>query len=456
MYDDYTYEIGPVEGLGLSVPYVTSWNKSGEAEVSDAANCGSPFAVQQMLNDLGFGPLPVDGALGNKTFKALKDFAAGAGAPYDGTFPKGPVCSALVAAWEAKQAPAAPAPAPAPDAPTAPAPRGSKIVLSRARPLPLTRSGAGTGPTGGGVGGWWNAQTTLTKTAIVGGSALALVAVVALAMSGGRSKAEAATPNRRRGLVRRWDEPLPCRLCGGTARHEGPGHAYAPQLTARGYAKQACARCGGRGSHEGPGHAYEPPRMTPNRRRSRSAGIGTTTKQEQQAIRQWGWLRAAIRRHPNATEEERKTLVQLLHIEGFGGSKFSRGGTEPVWSSADVATKAVNDRLIWLREARTGRGDAASFHEARRRFGVNASAPRTRRLRRAMGATPVAAKRAARIRAARLRLRAAEAELSAAHDANRARVTQRQREALRERNAAARALELLVGPPRQREREEEG
>ena len=65
-----------------------------------------------------------------------------------------------------------------------------------------------------------------------------------------------------------------------------------------------------------------------------------------------------------------------------------------------------------------------------------------------------ARRKAARVHAARVRLQAAEAELSAAHDANRARVTMRQREALRARNAAARALELLVGPPRQDEGEE--
>jgi len=99
------------------VPY-TRFGKSQTGHVTEALNCGDPAAVQQMLNDLGFPVGAVDGSLGNKTFAALKAFAATKGVPYTpGSFPKGAICSALADAWTALKAPP---PVTKPVAPAAP------------------------------------------------------------------------------------------------------------------------------------------------------------------------------------------------------------------------------------------------------------------------------------------------------------------------------------------------
>ena len=188
------------------VPYKAADGKSGTGHATAAANCGSSFATQQMLNDLGYPVGAVDGQIGNATFKALKNFTAASGVSYTpGSFPSGAVCDALSAAWNAKNAPPPPPPAASPAAPTklslliAQMQKKGVKLPSTLTPPPLAEASKGD------VLGWWGDQSMAARVAM-GAGALALLGGIAyfIASSGGSQR---ATPNlrrkKRRGKVKR-------------------------------------------------------------------------------------------------------------------------------------------------------------------------------------------------------------------------------------------------------------
>lgn len=97
-------------GLGLDVPYVKFGTAHGTGTPTTALYCGDPFALQQMLTDLGFYSGMIDGNVGSESLAAVSKFADATGALYTkGTLPQGATCTALMAAWSALHAPAAPA-----------------------------------------------------------------------------------------------------------------------------------------------------------------------------------------------------------------------------------------------------------------------------------------------------------------------------------------------------------
>lgn len=204
---------------GVSVPYKTVAGVTRTADVTTAINCNSPFAVQQMLKDLGY-TVDVDGQIGNQTFAALKKFAAEHGASYaPGSFPKGDICSALTAAWQAKKGAAAPAPVKAP-APGLFVPssgtqyaalkkaiaQGQAAAKAKAAQQAAAKAAAQAAALAtqeaqaaaeGGIGDWWKNQSTAAKVAMgVGGLALVggLIYFAVL-----RKPAAKMTPNKARG-----------------------------------------------------------------------------------------------------------------------------------------------------------------------------------------------------------------------------------------------------------------
>lgn len=166
-------------GLGLDIPYVDSQGSNKTAHASNAQNCsddpGSARSLQQMLNDLGYGPLVVDGILGNATFKALDLFASQTGASYTkGTIPKGSICDAVINAWTAIKG--------TPVGGSLPIATGSGTIQRVTAVIPgsgpaaaathvfpsyMLRSGALAT-----VEDWWSNQGTVTKVGIVAGGAL--------------------------------------------------------------------------------------------------------------------------------------------------------------------------------------------------------------------------------------------------------------------------------------------
>jgi hypothetical protein len=208
-YGDYGYL-----GLGIDVPYVKFGTTSGVGHpvADNSGTCGDAFAVQQMLKDLGFYGAAIDGMFGTGTFKAIRLFAEANGVPYvSGTFPKTDVCQALINAWQAQMAPAAPAappPAAAPP-PTTVAPKPAPSLISMiqlapalqrirlTRPTTTTRAAAlAPAPTGtmDRIKRWWGSASTVQKLAVVGGGVAIVGGVLYLIMP----KTATANPRRRR------------------------------------------------------------------------------------------------------------------------------------------------------------------------------------------------------------------------------------------------------------------
>lgn len=186
-------------GFSLDVPMMKFGTQSAvgaPAAVSDG-KCGDSFALQQMLTDLGVYSGGVDGAIGSGTMTALRKFSEVTGVPYDkGTFPKAPMCQALMDTWAAKMAPAAT------PSTTTPASSGTaspfRVSAAAARALLKPKTGAPAGSTSrdvtvaGAGDGWWSEQGSTTKALVIGGG-LAVIGVAAYLMMGKR-----AVPNQRR------------------------------------------------------------------------------------------------------------------------------------------------------------------------------------------------------------------------------------------------------------------
>jgi hypothetical protein len=209
MYHQYGYL-----GLGIDVPYTTATGatKVGHPAADGSGTCADPFAVQQMLKDLGYYNKAVDGQFGTGTFTALASFAQSHGVSYTTAYPKADLCQALMDAWQANQsAPVSPAPPPAPGPAPAPAPGTPSIstispeVLQRfarlIRPgMLLPHPATATAPTRfstpapTGIKAWWSKASTTTKLAVVGGGVLALGALAYFLIP----MAAVANPRRRR------------------------------------------------------------------------------------------------------------------------------------------------------------------------------------------------------------------------------------------------------------------
>jgi hypothetical protein len=200
-------------GLGLDVPYTDPKGNLKTGHASLSTNCsddsgGGAFALQQMLNDLGYGPLVVDGQVGTNTFKALDAFAASTGTAYTkGSLPKGAICDALMAAWQHSAAPVGPSSSPGAvpvmtgpaSGPAAPAtgPGPSHLDLARLSKLIDIQNYK---PRSDGIVGWFQGQTTPIKIGVVVGGLALVGGVVYLVM---QPKPYAANRRRRHRRHRR-------------------------------------------------------------------------------------------------------------------------------------------------------------------------------------------------------------------------------------------------------------
>ncbi len=137
--------------------------------------CGSPFALQQMLADLGFYSGPVNGKIDAATLKAAADFARSRGVTkLSHVTPE--FCRLLTGDWEKLQA-AALVTRPAPPATTfAPPPNGVPAAETPATP-PVSLAPSG-----------WAALDDTTKYAIAGAAALGLAGLVVLVVVGKKGK----------------------------------------------------------------------------------------------------------------------------------------------------------------------------------------------------------------------------------------------------------------------------
>ncbi len=88
----YASGLGAYRGLGIPSSAVTT-----------GPMCGGAKNVQNALNDLGYGPLVVDGDIGSGTQRAMAAFCAARGIPKS-TWPYAPFCAALKQALVEKEA----------------------------------------------------------------------------------------------------------------------------------------------------------------------------------------------------------------------------------------------------------------------------------------------------------------------------------------------------------------
>lgn len=186
-------------GFGIDVPYVKNMTQVIGHPVADGSGtCGDPWALQQMLAELGFYAGQVDGQIGPQSLTAVRQFAEALGVSYTkGTFPKAPVCQAIITAWTAKMAATPPSTV---TTSTAPSKGPTYTIAQRKRIIDMIqRTGTysssmaiDSGPLEK-MGAWWGEQTTVTKVAVVGGGVAVVGGIAYLAF--GKKK---ATPNRRR------------------------------------------------------------------------------------------------------------------------------------------------------------------------------------------------------------------------------------------------------------------
>jgi hypothetical protein len=196
------YGFSAYAGLGLDVPMMKFGTTPavGHPVADSSGTCSDSFAVQQMLNDLGFGPLVVDGQIGNATFAALKKFAQSTGTSYGGAFPQASLCQALMDAWQAQKGSVAPA-APTP----APVSRPASVFLNPAILASIAQKPAAV-PSVSPISspGWWSGQSTTMKAVVIVGGIAVLGTVVYLATKKRQAKANA---RRRRLRARRNHGP---------------------------------------------------------------------------------------------------------------------------------------------------------------------------------------------------------------------------------------------------------
>lgn len=152
--------------------------------------------VQSQLNELGYNAGTVDGFLGKNTYTALQLFSIASGTPYVwGQQPSAELCGKLAEAVAQKHAPppvaqpqpqTQPVPSPGPSAPAPQKPIYINPAILKALAVGKPK----------GLAGWWSAQSTPMKVAVVGGAtAVLLGALYATGVIGGSRR---ATANQRR------------------------------------------------------------------------------------------------------------------------------------------------------------------------------------------------------------------------------------------------------------------
>lgn len=177
--------------------YLTDYQAIGGYGLGAFAGSGCDVkTVQSQLNELGYNAGTVDGFLGKNTYTALQIFAIASGTPYTwGQSPSAELCSKLADAVAQKHAPP---PGPQPQPGPAPAPAKKPIYIN-----PAIIKALAIGKQQPGVIGWWSAQSTPLKVAVVGGAtAVLLGALYATGVIGGSRRAK---PNpRRKSALPRW------------------------------------------------------------------------------------------------------------------------------------------------------------------------------------------------------------------------------------------------------------
>lgn len=171
--------------------YLTDYQAIGGYGLGAFAGSGCDVkTVQSQLNELGYNAGTVDGFLGKNTYTALQIFAIASGTPYTwGQAPSAELCSKLADAVAQKHAPP-PGPQPQPGPAPAPAPAKKPIYINPAIIKALA--------IGKQQPGWWSAQSTPLKVAVVGGAtAVLLGALYATGVIGGSRRAK-ANPRRKR------------------------------------------------------------------------------------------------------------------------------------------------------------------------------------------------------------------------------------------------------------------
>lgn len=203
-----SYHIVPSVALGaegqcVPVPYTSKGGGHGTGSMCRdiAWTCNCKLCTQQVLNDLGFGPVDVDGIFGLKTYAALAKAAESLDADYSGGNPGVALCKALVDKWTAPGGPGSVPPAAPPTEPPSRRPPPPAIwpgFLKKPAPfkfkMPVSPNGRPPPDEGveDGGAGWWASQTDTTRYLIIGGAVVVLGAGAYFLLM---PKKAAATPN---------------------------------------------------------------------------------------------------------------------------------------------------------------------------------------------------------------------------------------------------------------------
>lgn len=160
------------------------------AMLSTGPNCGSAKNIQTALNDLGYGPLGVDGVLGQKSYAAMDKFGAAVGIGKV-SYPSAAFCSALKTGLAALVPPPPP-----PDLQPPQVSPPQSFPPTQAPPV-QQQPPAGQ-PPATGIQGWWQSLSQNAKLGVgIGGGALLLGIIAFVAFSGedepGRAPSERVT-----------------------------------------------------------------------------------------------------------------------------------------------------------------------------------------------------------------------------------------------------------------------
>ncbi len=176
--------------------YKTNKGVEGQGQLCPTGqNCGNPFALQQALNDLGFGPIDVDGAVGPQTYAAIAKAMATYGVSYTSGAPSALVCQTISDAWNAKYYGPAPTTSTNTGTTTAStaAVRGTLIKRTPVLVSAIRQMTTGTAttkegelPTDAGVvdktKAWWGGLGTPAKVGVVAGG-VAVLGLLAYALT---------------------------------------------------------------------------------------------------------------------------------------------------------------------------------------------------------------------------------------------------------------------------------
>ena len=166
------YAANPSLALGADVPTAHGTFTA----TTSPPYCGSPFALQQMLADLGFYSGPINGQVDEATLSAAANFGRSRGIS-NLSYVTTEYCRLLTSEWQKLQA-------------------GAMIAVPASTAVPLRTAGSAvepaiTEPPPGmppPVQSGWAALDDTTKYAIAGAAALGLVGVVAIVMVGKKRK----------------------------------------------------------------------------------------------------------------------------------------------------------------------------------------------------------------------------------------------------------------------------